>query len=196
MSVPHQPDRTTPPAGQPHNRDDAARRNTSISPPERPHEPLFRRTPDGARIATARYLGGALPVPEPPPGSLHHQFLRAARQHQLMVQRCQRCESSQFPPEVICRACQSMGLEWVEIEPTGTVYTWARVFHSSNPAVRVQLPYLGVVVDVGLSAVRYVGNLLGDPNREVEIGAPVVAVFEHLDEETALVQWTLADGEI
>ena len=41
--------------------------------------------------------------------------------------------------------------------------------------------------------VRIIGNLLGDPEQEVTIGAPVKAVFEHHpDDDPAytLVHWT------
>jgi uncharacterized OB-fold protein len=53
--------------------------------------------------------------------------------------------------------------------------------------VLVELPHAGHV--------RMIGNLVGDPHREVVIGAPVTAVFEPHPEATppyALVHWALA----
>jgi uncharacterized OB-fold protein len=39
---------------------------------------------------------------------------------------------------------------------------------------------------------RIAGNLLGDPHQEVEIGAPVEAVFEdHKERGYTLLQWRL-----
>jgi uncharacterized protein len=41
--------------------------------------------------------------------------------------------------------------------------------------------------------VRMVGNLLGDPMREVNFDAPVDAVFEDHPEGFTLIQWQLSN---
>ena len=53
-------------------------------------------------------------------------------------------------------------------------------------------PYIIVLVELPQADnVRMVGNLLGDPLQEVEIGAPVSVVFEDRegDPDFTLVQW-------
>jgi len=53
--------------------------------------------------------------------------------------------------------------------------------------VLVELPQAG--------GVRIVGNLLGDPEQPLVIGAPVVGVFEHhrdADVPHTLLQWAVA----
>jgi uncharacterized OB-fold protein len=139
-----------------------------------------------------RYLGGAFPLPEAADGTLDHFFFTAARAHQLMVQECRSCGGSQHPPEIICRHCQSPDLDWVEIEPAGHVYSWARVWHS--PAAGDMVPYLIAVIDVDRPGTRFVGNILGDPQREISIGAAVVAEFEDCNDEVSLIQWRLTDA--
>ena len=146
-----------------------------------------------ARVARSRFLDGLLPAPDPEPGTPHREFLEAARERRLVVQRCGSCASHQYPGEVLCKRCQSTDVRWIVIPQRGVVYSWVRVWHSGRPEVKARTPYLGVVVDVGLRGVRFVGNLLCDPDTEVEIGAPVVAVFEDLDDEIALVQWEFAN---
>ena len=40
-----------------------------------------------------------------------------------------------------------------------------------------------------------IGNLLGDPHQEVQVGADVRAVFEdHADDGYTLVQWEVAEA--
>ena len=57
-------------------------------------------------------------------------------------------------------------------------------------------PYVVVLVELpDAGGVRMVGNLLGDPQQEVKIGAAVEAVFEPHDDAKppfTLVQWKLA----
>lgn len=144
--------------------------------------------------ADVPYLNNAFPVPAVPTDGFEEGFYRAAREGRLTVQRCAACGGSQFPPEIVCRVCQSDELSWVEIEPVGTVFSHVRVWHPVSPEAAQQVPFVIGVIDVGLPGARFVGNILGDPLREIEIGAPVKATFEqHDDHDVALVQWTLLD---
>jgi len=62
-----------------------------------------------------------------------------------------------------------------------------------HPALKDQGPYLVVLVEFpDADGIRMVGNLLGDPQQEVSIGADVVRVFEHhreADPPFTLLQW-------
>lgn len=134
-----------------------------------------------------------LPVPEPAPDGVDAEFFAAARQHALAVQRCRDCGRFQVPAEFICHRCHSHDLGWERVEPRGRIYSWMRVHHPSHPALRDRVPYLVVVVEVAAADdVKMVGNLLGDPGQEVEIGAAVDAVFEDRAEGQTLVQWRRA----
>jgi uncharacterized OB-fold protein len=55
------------------------------------------------------------------------------------------------------------------------------------------VPYLVAVIDVGRPGARFVGNILGDPLREVVIGSSVVAEFEDCSDDASLVQWRITD---
>jgi uncharacterized OB-fold protein len=62
-----------------------------------------------------------------------------------------------------------------------------------HPALQDHGPYIVVLVELPEAGnVRMLGNLLGESRQDVQIGAPVEAVFEPHDEATppfTLVQW-------
>ena len=138
------------------------------------------------------YLPEGMPAPAPGPDDLEKPFWDAAREHRLLVQRCNACKAWQFGPEWICNACLSFDIGWEEVAPTGVIYSWERAWYPVHPALRESLPYLTVLIELPQAGnVRMVGNLLGDPEQEVVIGSEVEAVFEDHDGEMeyTLVQW-------
>ena len=141
------------------------------------------------------YLNPGLPKPVPAPDGLDAPFWEAAAEGVLKLQRCNSCGGWQWGPEWICHHCLSDDVAFVEVEPRGRIYSYERVWHPVHPALKDQGPYLIVLVEFpDHDNARIVGNLLGDPEQEVTIGAPVRAVFEHHpDDEPAhtLVHWEM-----
>jgi uncharacterized OB-fold protein len=84
-------------------------------------------------------------------------------------------------------------MTWKTVEPKGTIYSWTRVWHPTHSALNERGPYIVVVVDLPQAGnVRVIGNLLGDAQQPVEIGAKVTGVFEqHIAPEPAyaLLHW-------
>ena len=76
------------------------------------------------------------------------------------------------------------------------IYSHERVWHPVHPALADQGPYVIVLVELPQAdGVRIIGNLLGDPEQELTIGASVVGVFEHhadADVPHTLLQWVVA----
>jgi uncharacterized OB-fold protein len=64
-----------------------------------------------------------------------------------------------------------------------------------HPALAQHGPYVVVLVELPHAGhVRMIGNLLGNPQQDVRIGAPVEAVFEPHDDAAppfTLVQWRI-----
>jgi len=139
------------------------------------------------------YLPAGLPAPRPLVDGLDTAFWEAAARHELVVQRCNACNGFQFGPEWICHHCRSFDLDWQRVSGKGRIYSWERVWHPVHPALKNACPYMVVLVELpDAGNVRMVGNLLGDPLQQVDIGADVEAVFEdHPGEECTLVQWRL-----
>jgi uncharacterized OB-fold protein len=132
-----------------------------------------------------------MPLPAPSPDGLDTEFWEATRRHELVVQRCNACGTFQFGPEWLCHGCRSFDLGWHKVSGRGRIYSWERAWYPVHPALQSKLPYLVVLVELpDAGNVRMVGNLLGDPLQEVEIGAEVEAVFEdHPLEQVTLIQW-------
>lgn len=133
------------------------------------------------------YLPEGLPRPVPRNDDLDEPYWSALKEHRLLVQKCDDCGTFQWGPEWICHHCLTDSVSWVDLDARGTIYSWERVWHPVSPALASATPYVIVLVDmVGAPGVRMIGNLLGDPTCEVQIGAEVVGVFEDHDEFTLL----------
>ncbi|HEY5680397.1 MAG TPA: OB-fold domain-containing protein [Pseudomonadales bacterium] len=141
------------------------------------------------------YLRPGLPQPAPLPDGLDRPYWDGLREDRLMLQRCAQCGGWQWGPEWICHHCLGFELAFEAVTPRGIVYSYERVWHPVHPALAEQGPYLVVLVEIPQAdGVRLVGNLLGDPLQDVEIGSAVEAVFEHhedVDEPFTLLQWRL-----
>ena len=139
------------------------------------------------------YLPVGLPIPVAEPDGLSAPFWAGLREERLRVQRCSRCRTWQFGPEWICHQCHAFDPEWVEVPAEGRIYSWERVWHPVHPVLQDRCPYLAVVVELPhAGSVRLVGNLLGDAQQEVRIGAEVAGVYEHHPEASppySLLQW-------
>ena len=143
----------------------------------------------------ARYLPEGLPIPIPENDNLSKPYWDGLMQERLMVQCCKVCNTWIWGPEWICHACHSFELEWQEIDGKGQIYSWERPWHPVHSALKGFGPYLIVLVELPhVGNIRMIGNLLGNPDQEVEIGAQVEIAFEHhleADPPHTLAQWKL-----
>lgn len=139
------------------------------------------------------YLPPGLPIPVPEPDGLSRPYWSGLSENRLRVQRCGGCGTWQFGPEWICHHCHRFDPDWVEVAPRGRIYSWERVWHPVHPCLKGAGPYLVVLVELQQAGgVRMLGNLLGDPMRQVVIGAEVEGVFEHhpqAEPSYTLMQW-------
>jgi uncharacterized OB-fold protein len=143
------------------------------------------------------YLAPGLPRPVPSPDGLDAPYWAGLREEKILLQRCADCREWQWGPEWICHHCHSEAVGFEAVGGVGRIYSYERVWHPVHPALKDQGPYVVVLVELPEAGnVRVVGNLLGDPLAEVEIGAEVRAVFEHhapadadADSAFTLLQW-------
>ncbi len=139
------------------------------------------------------YLPAGLPRPAPAPDGLDAPFWAGLREEQILLQHCQSCGAWQWGPEWICHHCHSDALAFEAVAGEGEIYSYERVWHPVHPTLRGHGPYIVVLVSLPQAdGVRLVGNLLGDPEQPVRIGAQVTAVFEHhndADDPFTLLQW-------
>ena len=148
---------------------------------------------DGGGPPADHYLPAGLPGPAILPGDLYEPYWEGTRNETLKVQRNPATGVHQWPPQWITYDTQSFDVEWVEVAPKGVIYSWTRVWHPVHPALKEACPYIVVIVELPhAGGIRMLGNLLGDPLQDVEIGAEVEAVFEHHNDAEmpfTLVQW-------
>ena len=99
---------------------------------------------------------------------------RRTRRGELLVQRCKGCGTFQWGPEWICHKCLSFDMDWHKVSGKGRIYSWERPWHPVHPALKGHGPYIVVLVELpDAGNVRMLGNLLGDPQQDVTIGADV-----------------------
>ena len=144
---------------------------------------------------TQTYLPNGLPVPTCGPANPTAPFWTGLRNSVLRIQKCRCCHTWQWGPEFICHRCHSFDVEWREVQPRGRIYSWTRVWQAAQPTLKDAIPYIVVLVELDVAShVRLIGNLLGEPNQIVEIGAQVVGVYERSGQQPdpgALLQWSL-----
>lgn len=139
------------------------------------------------------YLRPGLPAPSPSPDGLDKPYWDALAEGTVVAQRCRSCRGWQWGPEWICHRCHSDDLAFEVLDSPGRIYSYERVWHPVHPALAEQGPYLVVLVEFpDAEGIRMVGNLLGDPEQTVVIGAAVEPVFEHHADAQppfTLLQW-------
>jgi uncharacterized OB-fold protein len=96
----------------------------------------------------------------------------------LAVQSCDRCGTTQHPPEEICHVCGGMAFSTIPLPPEGTVHSFTVVYHPVHPTLDTVVPYTVVLVSLDAApGLRIVGNLLDARAGDVEIGWPVEATW-------------------
>lgn len=75
------------------------------------------------------------------------RFWQGLDEGNLFTTRCRSCEMLAFPPKPICPHCWADAPNWVEIDSTGTLYSWTRI-HASPAQFVPELPYEVGVVDL------------------------------------------------
>ena len=149
-------------------------------------------------MTASTYLPAGMPAPVPEPDGLDAPYWEGTRKGELRVQRCRACAGWQWGPEWVCHRCLSFDLAWERVDPPGRIYSWERSWHPVHPALKTGLPYVAVVVELpGADGIRMLGNLAGDPEASIAIGAEVEPLFEdHPDADPpfTLVQWRRTGG--
>lgn len=141
------------------------------------------------------YLQPGLSSPVPTSDGLDSPYWQGLHNEQLLLQRCVSCRRWQWGPEWVCHRCHSFDVAYEPVEPLGVIFSHQRVWHPVHPALADQGPYVVVLVELPQADnVRVVGNLLGDPEQPLQIGARVSGIFEHHNESDpnyTLLQWAV-----
>jgi hypothetical protein len=117
-------------------------------------------------------------------------FWTGAKAHRLLCQRCGRCSSLRWTPRSVCPECLSFESDWVEIRPTGHLYSYTTYYRAFDKRFAADVPYSVGQIQLD-DGPRMIGLLQADP-AAIVVGGRVRAVFEPVTREVTLVRWALA----
>lgn len=110
---------------------------------------------------------------------------------ELRVQSCADCGALRHPPGPMCPSCHSTNRTFRKASGRGVVHSF--VVHHHPPVPGRTPPYVVAVVELE-EGVRILGNVIGCEPSEVEVGMPVRVVFQRMDDDLVLPQWTPVDA--
>ena len=121
----------------------------------------------------------AVPKPAPSPGEITRFFWDAAREHRLVVQRCDGCGYYIHWPQLRCPRCGSERLSHAELSGRGTVYSFCIVHHVFHPGFAADVPYSLAMIELAEQpGLRMVANIIDCANEDVRTGMAVEVTFE------------------
>ncbi len=107
------------------------------------------------------------------------KFIAGLEEGKFLATKCASCGKKFMPPRFTC-PCGGKDLEWFEVNPEGTLYTWSIVhFAPDGIAKQVNVPYpLGVIeLEDGLKLAAHLKGLTTKP----KVGIKVKVVPQELD---------------
>ncbi len=126
--------------------------------------------------------------PLPRPYVVELPFWKAAKSHELRLQKCLACGNIWYPPGESCTKCALTDYTWSKMSGKGKIWSWV-VFHQLYfPSFAQDIPYNVVVVQLE-EGPWMISNLLGVRNEDIKCDMPVEAVFEDVTEDFTLVKF-------
>ena len=122
----------------------------------------------------------AIPKPTPSPNEVTQFFWDAAREHKLVIQRCDECGRYIHWPQLRCPRCGSDRLTPSQVSGKGNIYSFCVVHHVFHPAFEV--PYNLAIVELEEQpGLRMLTNIVDCPHDALSVGMPVEVTFEDGD---------------
>ena len=123
--------------------------------------------------------------PLPVPDGDTKEFWEGCQRHELLLQRCEQCNSYRYPPRPICPDCFSMDTKWEKASGKGEVYTFIVVRRALGPAWEPDVPYTTAIIMLD-EGVRMVSNVIDCKPEDVKIGMKVGVVFDDVTDDITL----------
>ena len=129
-----------------------------------------------------------------------HGYWEHLRKHELVIQRCGRCNAWLWQPRPVCSRCQTPDPVWTRVTGDGVVASWMVMRPPTLPAYAAMVPFVILLVELA-EGVRLLGYLVDEDGRvlvtdgtaeRVTIGARVALRF-HDQAGTVLPCWTLTE---
>ena len=120
-------------------------------------------------------------------------WFEAAKQHRLLLQRCDDCDAYRFPAWPRCDNCWSINWHWATASGKGTVFSY--VVHHAPKVPGRTLPFVIALVELE-EGVRMLGELRGIDASDVKIGLPVRATYLDFPDSDVSPAWSLYAWEV
>lgn len=114
-------------------------------------------------------------------------FWTAAKNSQLVMQRCQSCHHLRWPPTSLCPECLSSASQWDRLSGKGVVWSFAVYERAFHPDLRDIIPYTVLLVELEEGPLMISSPV--EESRLNPIGAEVVAAFVDVTPEVTLVKF-------
>jgi uncharacterized protein len=115
-------------------------------------------------------------------------FWEGCRKHELLIQRCTRCNQVTFPPAARCPQCLSPSLIWQKSSGRGTVYSFVVYHRAYHPGLEDQLPYVVALVELA-EGPRLISSLADCDPKSVRCDMAVEVVFDDITETVSLYKF-------
>jgi uncharacterized OB-fold protein len=125
------------------------------------------------------------PVDDPVAGP----FFQAAAEGRLVVQHCNSCDALRWPPLSGCPECRSRDTTWIDVVPTGTIWSFVVYHRAFSATLKDQIPY--TVAMVQLDEGPYLIGRLVDGDKPPKVGDRVDAEFLD-DGGVPTVRWRIS----
>ena len=123
---------------------------------------------------------------------LYAPFWEGTRAHRLRIQCCRACGKKRWPPRYMCPICSSFDIDWVDVEPSGTLFSWTIVGFATAKGYP-DVPYaVGIVTLDHAPEVRVVGKITAVDLESLRAGLPLKARFVTAgpEGEMTVLEWT------
>jgi uncharacterized OB-fold protein len=108
---------------------------------------------------------------------------------ELRIQKCNACGKLRHPPGPMCPTCHAADRGFVVASGKGTVFSF--LVHHAPQLPGKELPITIALIELE-EGLRMVGEVQG--NREqIAVGAPVEVVFEKIDDDLTMAQWSVVE---
>lgn len=123
--------------------------------------------------------------PVPVADEASRPFFDGAREHRLMIQRCETCGVVMWPVKTRCDNCLNATVTWVQASGKGTLYSFALMHQVYHAGFAEEVPYNIAQVDLA-EGLRIISNVVGCSNDELKIGMALEVTFDDITDEMTL----------
>jgi hypothetical protein len=123
----------------------------------------------------------------PQPDELTEFFWAGAREHRLMILRCNACGSYIHEPRPWCRFCLSTDLAPSEVSGRGRLDTFTIPMQPSHPYFMERVPYNIAIVELAEQpGLKLVSSIVDCDEDDLRVGMPLRVVFREVTDDVTL----------